>query len=211
MKILFSNSPSFEWGSFTDWLSSLSSISTLLFAFFVYSRWYKERYRDDAYQIQKQIITSQYLDLFNIIDELELKLINYSFRVNGHTHCLKDSAIEGFQENIINAITQLQIISQQITNNIQAMKLFNFKLSNDFDIVNANIIRNVGHIIQQSKNIESNLSALKSDTIEIMQQKAYANFQSDISNSRKYFNKVQDGKSYIYNEGKSLHDFFVTI
>ncbi|EPR1414792.1 hypothetical protein ACU0OL_002211 [Citrobacter koseri] len=211
IKILFSNVKGFEWGSVSDWLSAISSIITLLFAFFVYSRWYKERYRDDAYQIQKQIITSQYLNLFNTIDELDFKLINYSFRVNGHTHCLKDSAIEGFQEYLINTITELQITSQQITNNIQVMKLFNYKPSDDFHIVNTCIIKNVDHIIQQTKTIELNLSALKSDTIEIMRKKAYDNFQINISNSKKYVKNVQTGKDYIYNEGKSLHELFVSI
>ncbi|KAE9653651.1 hypothetical protein GQM33_15520 [Escherichia coli] len=209
VKLLFSNIE--DWGSITDWISAISSISTLLFAFFVYSRWYKERYRDDAYQIQKQIITSQYLNLFNIIEELDFKLKNYSFRVNGHNHCLKDSAIEEFQAHLINSITQLQITSQQISNNIQVMKLFNYKPSDEFDIVNKNIIQNVDHIIQQSKTIESNLSGLKSDTIEIMRAKFYDNFQFNISNSEKYFRKVHSGKSYIYNEGKSLHELFVSI
>ena len=208
IKILFLNSPSFEWGSFTDWLSSLSSIITLAFAFYVYSRWKKDRYREDAYALQKKIITQHFPKIFMIADELDFRLANFQFRINGHNHYLKDSVLDSMQTYFIDTITELEITSQQLQTDINVIKLFRYKPTSEFEKICIATTRVIELIIQCIKNLIGNLSGLKMSEFEHLRRKMYDGFNGMIPLTSEKIKILSDAKSYIFASNRDLNTLF---
>ncbi|MBJ8875059.1 hypothetical protein I5412_08690 [Citrobacter koseri] len=208
IKLLFSNVKGFEWGSFTDWLSSLSSIITLAFAFYVYSRWKKDRYREDAYAIQKKIITQHFPKIFMIADELDARLTNFQYRINGHNHHLKDSVLDSMQTYLIDTITELEITSQQLQNDINVIKLFRHKPTSEFKNICIATTRVIEIIIQCIKNLIGYLRGLKMSEFEHLRRKMYDGFNGMIPLTANKINILSDAKNYIFSSNRDLNTLF---
>ncbi|MNB98985.1 hypothetical protein D3C75_462480 [compost metagenome] len=209
IKVLFSNVNGFEWGSVTDWLSAGSSVITLIFAVYVYLSWQKEKYRDDAYVIQKQIITEHYPKIFNIIDELEFKLKNYNFRVNGHNHHLKDSVLDSMQTYLLDTITDLEVTTHQLTTDINIMKFFRYKPVHKFEKMCVGLTRIIELIIQSIKTIISCLRGLKMSEFEHVRRKLYISFNSMIPYTIETSQSLTEAKDYLFSSSLDLRKLFV--
>ncbi|MBN9706712.1 hypothetical protein JR904_24540 [Enterobacter roggenkampii] len=60
LKALFFGNDKFEWGSFTDWISSLSTFLTLVVAWKAYKaapQWIKEKQKDEGFNHVKTIMS----------------------------------------------------------------------------------------------------------------------------------------------------------
>lgn len=209
IKILFSDSKGFEWGSLTDWISASTSIITLIFAFFVYSNWQKEKYRDDTYLIQKQIITVHYPRIFNSIETLEFKLNNYKFRINGHNHHLKDSVIETMQSYLIDTATELEVTSQLIENEFKVMRLFRSKPNPEFEKISLGLIKITELLIQSIRSIIALLSGLKMSEFEHIRRKMYVSFNSMIPFVIQQLKLADTAKKYIFSNNSDLRKLFI--
>ncbi|EEW0968756.1 hypothetical protein ACXZDT_003961 [Escherichia coli] len=209
VKILFSGSKGFEWGSFTDWISASSSIITLIFAFYVYSRWQKDKYRDDAYLLQKQIITQHYPKLFITIEKIEFKLKNYRHRVNGYDHHLKDSVLESMQAYLLDAITELEVTSQQLENDINVMKLFRYKPTSEFEKICTAVTNTVELLIRHISNIIALLRGLKMSEFDHVRRKMYNTFDSLIPNTIRLSTHLSEAKTYIFSNNRALNTLFI--
>lgn len=210
IKVLFSSSDNFEWGSVSDLLSAGSSVITLIFAGYVYSNWQKEKYRDDAYTIQKQIITQHYPKIFNTVEELEFKLKNYQFRINGYDHHLKDSVLESMKSYLLDTITELEVTTQLLANDLNTMKLFRYKPVHEFDKIHFGLINIIELIIQSIRTIIMTLRGLKMSEFEHVRQKSYSSFKSIIPLTVKNAHHLFEAKNYIFSNDRDLRKLFIT-
>ncbi|MEN3752514.1 hypothetical protein ABC733_06715 [Mangrovibacter sp. SLW1] len=209
INILFEDVNGLELGSVTDWLSAGSSIITLIFAAYVYSNWQKEKYRDDAYEIQKKIVTQYYPKIFNTLEELEFKLENYNSRILSYNHSLKDSVLMDMQTYLLDTITELEVSTQQLTNDLDIMRLFRYEPIDQFQKITLGFTKTIALLIQIIRTIITSLLGLKMSEFDRVRQSMYRSFTGNIPEAKKILLRLTEAKTYIFSNNTDLRKLFV--
>lgn len=199
---------SVEYGNLSDWISSLSTLFTLLIALAAYSKWQETKYRDDSYQLQKDIITKNYYSLFKTIDDVNVKIGEIKFKCLNLHHSLKKSVLENMQENLIDFISKLESSSHEIKRNIEILSMFNCHLNEDFKNVNQKILQYIEITNTTIRIITNSLEGIQMEQFEIMRKKSLEYLVSGITAYEKNVNVLKEGRSYLYNSDIKLHEFF---
>ncbi|MGC0802059.1 hypothetical protein WKH50_19165 [Pantoea agglomerans] len=200
---------SVEYGNLSDWISSLSTFFTLLIALIAYSKWQETKYRDDSYQLQKDIITKNYYSLYKTIDDVNVKIGEIKFKCLDLHHSLKKSVIENMQENLIDLMSKLELTSQEIKRNIEILSIFNCHLNETFENVNHNILQYVEITNTTIRIITNSLEGIQMDQHEFMRKKSLDFLAAGIKACERNAKVLKEGRSYLYNSDVKLHEFFV--
>ncbi|MEA5104471.1 hypothetical protein [Pantoea sp. S18] len=196
-------------GNLSDWISAFSSIVTLIIAAIAYSKWQETKYRDDSYQLQKDIITKNYYSLYKTIDDLNVKIGEIKYKCLDLHHSLKKSVIENMQENLIDSMSKLELTSQEIKGNIEILSMFNCHLNETFKNVNHNILLRIEMTNTTIRTITYSLKGIQMDEFEFMRKKSLNFLATAIDSHERNAKVLKEGRTYLYNSNVQLHEFFV--
>ncbi|WP_208744530.1 hypothetical protein [Citrobacter portucalensis] len=164
IKLLFSNAKGFEWGSVTDWISSLSTAGTLCIAFLAYRKapeWMAQKHYDIAHNIIEDAI---YNDLAKVRTScLHLKFKTVKLCKNlvlalknrlGEPKSLSESI-----NDIEKDLDALFVLSYSIINRLNSVSRYNYTLT-DYA---KNISTELQKILNEFNDIHEEILVFSSD------------------------------------------------
>jgi hypothetical protein len=205
----FNKGHDMDFGSTSDFVSALSSLLTLGLAIIAYSKWQDNKYRDDSYEIQKTLIAKNYIQLFNQLDELKSKFKVIDNKFLSIDNCYIPSVIDNLIDELENIKLNLTSTTNDITNNLRIMAIFNCYPNEIFNNVNSNLLIRVEMIMTHISITVGDLKGLRKDEFDFMRKRSFKSLKSSPMITARIFEVFSEGKKYIYNSNKTLHELFI--
>lgn len=206
---IFNKDHEMDFGSTTDIASALCSLLTLGLAVKAYFKWQDNKYRDDSYEIQKTLIAKNYIQLFNQLDELQLKFKVIDNKFQSIDHCYIPSVIDNLVDELQKIKLNLDAITNDIKNNFRIMAVFNCYPNKIFNNVNSNLLIRVEIVMTSIAITIGDLQGLRKDEFNFMRERSFISLKSSPNVNAKIFDVFSEGKNYIYNSNKTLHELFI--
>ena len=164
LKALFFGSGDFEWGSFTDWVSSLSTFGTLGVACAAYRKapeWMSQQH----YNIVSKVIEEAIYEDLRKLSSLSIQYKSYFVHTSKTLkNCLNDKeelpkGIGETFDKVENLLVELFNLSYSIQNRLKAIQRYNYKITP----YTVNIMNNIKHFADSYNRLHTQFELAASD------------------------------------------------
>ena len=218
LKALFFGSNNFEWGSFTDWISSLSTLGTLGVAYAAYRKapeWLSQKHYDIVSKVIEEAIYEDLRKLSSLSNQYKSYIVHTSKTLK---NCLNDKEelpkdIGETLDKVENLLIEFFNLSYSIQNRLKATQRYNYKITP----YTVNIMNYIKHIADSYNRLQTQFELAASEVPMLM----YADEEAirltakeiiDIQLEAIELNhSLQDFVKSIYDDNKPITEFIEVI
>lgn len=214
LKALFFGNNNFAWGSFTDWISSLSTLGTLAVAYAAYKKapeWMSQKHYDVVSKIIEEAIYEDLRKLSSLSNQYKSHIVHTCMTLKT---CLRNhEELPHQMGETLDKVENLQIeffnLSYSIQNRLKAIPRYNYIITP----YTVNIMNNIKHIADSYNSLQIQFEQAASEVPMLMHagEEAISITKQEISNLQletiELNNYLKDFVKSIYNDNKSITAF----
>lgn len=218
LEALFFGNNNFKWGSFTDWISSLSTLGTLGVAYAAYRKapeWMSQKHYDVVYKVIEEAIYEDLRKLSSLSIQYKSHIVHTS---NILKTCLKHKTdlpkgIEETLNKVENLLIEFFNLSYSIQNRLKAIPRYNYIITP----YTVNIIETIKNTADSYNQVQIQFELVASEVPMLMNadEEAISITTKEIIDiqleSIELNNSLKDFVKSIYEDNKSITEFINVI
>ncbi|HED6253326.1 TPA: hypothetical protein R5X33_001946 [Enterobacter cloacae] len=197
-------------GKVADWwagLTAIGTVATFVVALVAYNKWIDNKNRERAYEIVDDLITVRYIKISDLINQLHIKSVNLSYKLNGVNHCLKDEVLDDFTNSFIELNTELQALSKSVHFRFFVISKYGYYPLGQYLVCHVNLMRDIESFDSCIKMYYENIDYIYMREHESIRKKHIKSMKDSLSIVVDQCNKITGHVSFILSYKQSIFDY----